>query len=251
MGRRKSLGLPGKDGRGPEEPGGVPQSLMFGFLERLPWKIGGRRTRYRPGVADLQENVGRRGQEAEPRSDAGEGLEGRENHGRNRSGTVESRSTVNSLSSRGDLFPSDDEDDAVPIDDEFAMGLERRTTGATSDDHSGGKKGGKRPSASSGTSTKTASSRESRSLRKDRRKRRDTSASSGKVSGLVDTAEEDVPTMTDLIREEEHARKEEEAQVEQRRQAAQRLAVERGLTGDEDGPGVSLSVVVIGYQGLT
>ena len=155
---------------------------MFGFLESLPWKIGGRGSgRYRPSVADLQEGVGRKavegaeargegGAEAEPllggveaegadAADALLGAEEAQGKGRGRSGTVESRSTTNSLSSRGDLFPSDDEADAVPLDDEFAMALERRTT-AASDELSSGKKGGKSPGGSR-SSTKTGSSRDS------------------------------------------------------------------------------------------
>lgn len=128
------------------------------------------------------------------------------------------------------MFPSDDEDDAVPLGDEFAMVLERRTTGATSDDHSSGMKKGKRPSGS-GTSTKTGSSRDTRSVRKERRR---TSTSSGRNRHLVQTAEEYVPSMTDLKQEEERVRRQEEAEVEQRRQTAQRLALERGLSSADN-----------------
>ena len=202
----------------------VPKSSMFGFLESLPWKIGGRGVRYKPSVADLQENVGRRGVEAEPLiSDQEEG--GRSSHKRNRSDTVGSKSTTNSLSSRGDLFPSEDEDDAVPLDDEFAMVLERRNTGATSDDHSSRKKGQKRPSASR-TSTKTRSSKEARSGG------RATSASSANRAPIVD-AKEEVPSLSDLKQEEERVRREEETRVEEQRQAAQRLALERGLSSPQ------------------
>ncbi|KAK3178261.1 hypothetical protein OEA41_000394 [Lepraria neglecta] len=230
-----SRGLVGRTkDRGEEnDPNVVPQSTIFGFLERLPWKIGGRGRRYRPGVADLQENVGRGGVEAEPLIADGED-EGRGRHGRSRSGTVGSRDTTNSLSSRGDLFPSEDEDDAVPLDDEFAMVLERRTTGATSDDHSSKKKGKKRLSASR-TSTKSTSTKETRSLKK---RRRGTSTSSGKESGLAESAEEEMPSMVDLKQEEERVRREEEAQVEERRQAAHRLARERGLSSPAEAPEV-------------
>jgi len=200
----------------------LPKSSKFGFLERLPWKFGGRGVRYRPSVADLQENVGRRGAEAEPLISGEEDGEGRSRHGRSRSDTVGSRSTMNSLSSRGDLFPSEDEDDAVPLDDEFAMVLERRTTGTMSDDHSSGKKSKKRPPGSR-TSSKTASGKENK-------QKRGISASSGKRNHLVDTEEEDVPSIVDLKQEEELVRREEEAQVEERRRAAQDLARERGLS---------------------
>jgi len=47
---------------------------------------------------------------------------------------------------------------------------------------------------------------------------------------LVDTEEEDVPSIVDLKQEEELVRREEEAQVEERRRAAQDLARGRGLS---------------------
>lgn len=232
-----SYGSRTKD-RGDEDPNIVPQSSIFGFLERLPWKIGGRGTRYRPGVADLQENVGRRGVEAEPLiTDEGDA---EATNGRSRSGTVGSRETSNSLSSRGDLFPSDDEDDAVPLDDEFAMVLERRATGTTSDDHSSKRKGKKSRPDASRTSTKSTSTRETRSTKKERR---GTSTSSGKKSEMIETEEEaqqHVPSMDDLKQEEDRVRKEEESQLESRRQAAQKLALERGLSSPEDAPEVRI-----------
>lgn len=223
MGRGK--GAATKD-RGEEDSNVVPQSSMFGFLERLPWKIGGRGTRYRPGAADLQENVGRRGVEAQPLIGDDDDT-GRGRHGRSRSDTVNSRSTTNSLSSRGDLFPSEDEDDAVPLDDEFAMVLERRTT--TTSDRSSRRKSGKRPSGSR-KSTKSASSKETRRTRKEARS---TSTSSRKETELVGRPEDDPPSMVDLRHEEERLRREEEAQLEERRQAAHKLAFERGLREDE------------------
>lgn len=208
----------------------LPKSSIFGFLERLPWKIGGRGVRYRPSVADLQENVGKKGVEAEPliAEEENETRHGR--HGRSRSGTVESRSTTNSLSSRGDLFPSEDEDDAVPLDDEFTIALERRTTTGTISDGNDSKR--KRPSGSR-ASTKTASSKD---IGKGRR---GTSASSGKKPHLLDTAEEDVPSMTDLKEEEERVRQDDERQLEDKRQAAQKLALERGLSNADKEPDVS------------
>ncbi|ERS95758.1 hypothetical protein HMPREF1624_07833 [Sporothrix schenckii ATCC 58251] len=55
---------------------------------------------------------------------------------RQRSGTTSSGDTSNSIRSRGDLFPSDEEDDedAVPLDDEFAVALNHvddRSSGRT------------------------------------------------------------------------------------------------------------------------
>lgn len=232
--RRKSIGVP-KD---KSDPNIVPKSSIFGFLESLPWKIGGKGFKYRPSAADLQENVGRGRGEGEPLIEEDEegGVDAaRGRSGRNRSGTTASRSTINSLSSRGDLFPSEDEDDAIPLDDEFAMVLERRNTGATLDDHSSGKTKGLTP-VGSRTSTKTGSSRDTKSTAA---KRRATSASSGNVPGLAGAEDEDVPSMTDLKQEEEHVSREEEAQIEKRRHAAQLLAQQRGLGSQEEGPTVS------------
>ena len=236
---RKSMGMP-KDRR--SDPNVVPKSSVFGFLEGLPWKIGGREVRYRPSVADLQENVGRGNREAEPLIEESEesGTDTRRGrHGRNRSGTSNSRSTTNSLSSRGDLFPSEDEDDAVPLDDEFAMVLERRNTGATSDDRSSKKSTTKKPTRSR-TSTKTVSSKDTKSSHK---KQRSTSISSGKVSDVAGSTEAEAPSMMDLKQEEEQVRREEEAEVETKREAAQKLALERGLNEVNEVSNVSEALI--------
>ena len=205
-----------------EDPNIVPRSSMFGFLESLPWKIGGRGSRYRPGVADLQENVGKRGAEAAPLI-GHDNTSGRGRHGRSRSDTVNSKSTTNSLSSRGDLFPSEDEDDAVPLDDEFAMVLERRTT-TMSDEHSSRQRSGKRPSGSR-RSTKSATSKEARDTGKEGRSMSDASVK----EGLDGTSQNAVPSMIDLKQEEDRVSREQEARLVDRRQAAQKLAAERGL----------------------
>lgn len=234
--RRRSMGAP-KDGS--TDPNVVPKSSMFGFLERLPWKIGGRGFKYRPSAADLQENVGRGRGEGGPQIEENEGGNTDNGQGRDRrtrSGTTGSRSTTNSLSSRGDLLPSEDEDDAIPLDDEFAMVLERRNTGATSDDHSSRKTKGLR-TARSQASTKTTSSRDTRTT--TAAKERATSASGRKVSGLAEFEEDDVPSMIDLKQEEERVSRAEEAEVEKRRQAAQVLAKRRGLANPEEAPKVS------------
>ena len=226
--RRKSTALP-KDGTA--DPTIVPNSSMFGFLERLPWKIGGRGLRYKPSAADLQENVGKRNTvEGEPLIEESEEESRRSKHGRQRSGTTSSRTTTNSLSSRGDLFPSEDEDDAVPLDDEFAMILERRTTGSKSDDHSSGRTRGKRPSASR-ASTKTEGSKDTRGTEKGQ----GASISSGKASHIPEANEAALPSMEDLKQEEEEVRKEEKAEVERKRQIAQKVAIERGLGSDGNG----------------
>lgn len=233
--KRKYTAIP-KDGSA--DPTIVPKSSSFGFLERLPWKFGSKGFKYRPSASDLQENVGRGRGEGETviEESDGEGNGARGRDGRNRSDTVASRSTTNSLSSRGDLFPSEDEDDAVPIGDEFAMVLERRNTGTASDDHSSRKARGLR-STRSPASTKTASSRDTKIIAANRRA---ASASSGNVAGLADAEDDGSPSMTDLKQEEENVTWEEEAHIEKRRQAAQMLARRRGLSNLEDGPVVSI-----------
>ncbi|KAF2645671.1 hypothetical protein P280DRAFT_465457 [Massarina eburnea CBS 473.64] len=238
--RRKSAVQP-HDG-GPD-PTIIPSSSYFGFLGRLPFKVGGKVLRYKPSAADLTEHPGqsRRSyedarEESQPlieESDeeaahAGEG----KGHGRKRSQTSASGHTTDSLSSRGDIFPSEDElDDAVPLDDEFAVALERRTTREWRDDTSSGKskarsgsKSSRRP-VGSRMSTRSASSRNTQD--------------SGKMSYEANLqrshseAIEEIPTLSDLKQEEERLRIEEEAEVERKRHEAQQLALRRGLASDQ------------------
>ncbi|KAL8688403.1 MAG: hypothetical protein Q9224_004893, partial [Gallowayella concinna] len=222
---------------GAEEANIVPSSSMFGFLERLPWKIGGKGKRYKPSAADLQ-HVGegqrsrtaamkaRASGEDEPlisESESGEEGRKRRRHGRKRSGTVGSRETDTSLSSRGDLFPSEDEDDAVPLDDEFAMVLARRSTqGTLSDEHSSNRK--KPGGDSRAASTKTRSSKSSKSTTEQKGGR-----PSDDLGEVVN-----VPSMTDLKEEEERLRLEEEANIEQERTAARKLAADKGLLNPDE-----------------
>ncbi|KAK4992629.1 hypothetical protein LTR50_000963 [Elasticomyces elasticus] len=229
-GRRKGAAQP-HDG-GPD-PTGVPATSRFGFLGKLsPW--GGRKElRYRPSAADLQEHPGAGRRRIVPEDEplieeSGEsGVVGGKKHGRNRSGTVGSAGTLDSLSSRGDLFPSEDEDDAVPLDDEFAMVLERRTTQSGQGENGSGKtRLGKRRSADSRMSTRTVSSRSARSSRKENR------AGSNQRAPAEITQEDGaiVPSLTELKQEEERIRHEEEAEIERKREAAQDLARRRGLS---------------------
>ncbi|KAL8730039.1 MAG: hypothetical protein Q9166_004363 [cf. Caloplaca sp. 2 TL-2023] len=232
--RRKTGGLGGGKDRGAEEANIVPSSSMFGFLERLPWKIGGKGKRYKPSAADLQDvGEGQRnrtaalkarasGEEEPLISESESGEEGRQHrgHGRKRSGTVGSRETTNSLSSRGDLLPSEDEDDAVPLDDEFAMVLARRNTQGTMSDENSSRK---RPGGSRAASTKTRSTKSSRRTGKKGRR-----ASDGQGEVI------NVPSMTDLKEEEERLRIEEEANIQQEREAARRLAADRGLLDPDE-----------------
>jgi hypothetical protein len=227
-GQRKNSILPNDPST---DPTIIPSSSFLGFLDRLPWKIGGRSLRYKPSAADLQDNPGglRRWQgEGEPLIEASDESDPgiRTKQWRKRSGTTASQSTTNSLSSRGDLIPSDEEDDAVPLDDEFAVALERRTTGTLSDDHSSGKTGsGRRPGASR-ASTRTASSKDTRVTGKGRQQSSPREAESPQPT--IDPPP-GIPTIADLEHEEEQARAEEDREIEIKRQAAQSLAAQRGL----------------------
>jgi hypothetical protein len=140
---------------------------------------------------------------------------------RNRSATQSSRGTDNSLSSRGDLFPSDEEEDAVPLDDEFALAFGRRGTGLESDDQSGAKS--ELIQSTSASSLGGASSKMTKKKKKKRSPKRSASGQS------------DTPSMADLKTEEQRAALEEEADIERRRLAAHELALSRGLdTGGGD-----------------
>ncbi|KAF2084227.1 hypothetical protein K490DRAFT_69009 [Saccharata proteae CBS 121410] len=229
-GRRKSAVQP-HDG-GPD-PTIIPNTSYFGFLGRLPWKIGGKGLRYKPSAADLQEHPGQlRRSEVEEQplieeSDEDADYVGEASkHKRQRSDTHGSAQTSDSLSSRGDIFPSEDElDDAVPLDDEFAMALERRNTGFGADDNSSGKtRRGKRPRGSR-MSTRTTSSRSTQeSIRRSMAKSPGTPSDKLTEAGI-----HDIPTMSDLRQEEERIRKEEETDIEMKRDAARVLASKRGL----------------------
>jgi hypothetical protein len=231
-GRKKSAVQP-HDG-GPD-PTIIPSSSYFGFLGRLPFKIGGKVLRYKPSAADLVEHPGqgrRSMEEQEPLIEESEedalGSEGK-GHRRQRSQTNSSGHTTDSLSSRGDIFPSEDElDDAVPLDDEFTIALERRTTGQGHDDQRNGKT--PRPSsnrpAGSRVSTRTTSSRGTQDS--GRRSNED-----GQMKRSTSVTIEEMPTMTDLKQEEERVRLEEEREIERRRQDAQRLALQRGLIAEQ------------------
>lgn len=208
-----------------QDPTIVPSSSYFGFLERLPFKIGARGLRYQPSAADLQENPGGlriRDVESDPliEEDEPETILQRP-----RSGTSGSLETQGSQSSRGDLILSDEEEDAVPLDDEFAVALSRRIT---NDERSSGQSSG-RPGVSR-TSTRTVSSKSTRSGNKSRR-----SSSKKSVEPLSPSVKEDdaPPSMVELNREEDKICIEEELEVEHKRKAAQRAAMEQGLVKEE------------------
>ena len=165
-----------------------------GFFGKL---FGGKHVlKYRPSAADLQDHPGTRrrnmteGEALLEESDTT--LSRRGQHRRVRSATVGSGATTDSLSSRGDIFPSDEEvEDAIPLDDEFAMVLERRNTqsGPETESSSGRTRSvrrGKRPSTGSRTST-----RRTYSLRSARSSLGNTSGSSRRGSTAPQTPMEE------------------------------------------------------------
>jgi hypothetical protein len=214
----------------------IKASHYIGFLDRIPY-IGRKGLRYEPSVADLQEHPGARRDtaaailEEEPLiEDSDEDFEPARDrkHKRNRSDTATSGHTTDSLSSRGDIFPSEDEDDAIPLDDEFAMALERRTTGSGDGDSSGRSRA--RPAKGKSNSRLSIRTVSSKSIRSSERR-----PSALKRAEPLSTA---IPTLVDLKVEEERARIEEEEAVEKKREAAKRLALHRGLSfsGTESKP---------------
>lgn len=228
------------------DPTIIPSTNTLGFLQRLPFKIGGT-LRYKPSAADLQEHPGAHRAEAEEEEgeplmdddydEAHEEAEGGDfdmSRTRARSSTTASGDTSDSFRSRGDLFPSDGEDDAVPLSDEFAVVLERRMTGGPGmDDRGSGKtrsSKGKRPSASRGMPrTVSRTTQSSSQSRQSLGGKRGSSTSVTKVPRLPSTESLEGESLTDLEQQEERLRREEDAEVERKREAAARLASERGL----------------------
>lgn len=221
-GRRKSAG--------PALDSGTDAKASSSLFAKL---FGGKAHKYQPSVADLQDNPGARKDLTE-----GEALlreqaeEGRRKHRRNRSDTVTSGHTTDSFSSRGDIFPSDEEDDAIPLDDEFAMVLERRTTlsGPGTESSSGHTRSlneattGRRPSAGSRRSTQSSRGRKSRS-----RTQSNATPTPEQVEEDDPRAEVQAPSIDELKQVDRQAEREEEAEVARKRSEAQRLALDRGL----------------------
>ena len=234
-----------------DDPNVIPRTAPLGFLARLPFKIVGS-LRYKPSAANLREHPagGGLGQGIQGDGDAGEleehepllgtgDEEGRRHRGspprqrqRPRSDTTNSGDTSSSFRSRGDLFPSDGEgdEDAVPLDDEFTVALERV------DDRG---------------STKTRSSKGKRPADRDRDRDRLSRTVSRTTMSSTNTPDEHrwgsspvspswetadalrVPSMEDLQREEEEAEREEYEEYERKRRAASQLAAQRGLSKDD------------------
>jgi len=235
--RRKSTAVP-RDAA--QDPTLIPSSSYFGFLGRLPFKIGAKALRYKPSAADLTEHPGaarRSLDEEQPLiEDSDEdALDAPEHkgHRRQRSDTHTSGHTTDSLSSRGDIFPSEDElEDAVPLDDEFTIALERRTTSQWNDDAASSNKArssnskSKRPSASHLSSRTASSSYNNNNNTTTSSDKPPLAASATTISAL------ETPTLADLQKEEDRLRVDEETAVDRKRHDAHQLAVRRGLAPD-------------------
>jgi hypothetical protein len=269
--KRKGTLLPGE--MGAETPV-VAKPTFFGRL------FGGKSLRYKPSAADLQDHPGilRLGRnitegEALLADLDDEDPRGPSRRQRLRSGTTGSADTRDSYSSRGDLFPSDEEfgDDAIPLDDEFAMVLERRIlgSGADTENSSGrshsdtqnrhstgsGRVRGKRTTSnrSRASTRRTLSNRSSMSGRIGSGSRVASGASLASTSAEqrqsqqiepqslaispeeVLSPEPEVPSLSDLKLEERALERKEEAQVERRRHEAHALALSRGLSSASAG----------------
>lgn len=211
------------------DPTVIPSSSLLGFLERFRWRLGARGHKYRPSAADLQEHPGGGRDDAlegEPLlgegDDAGDRVDDTKN-GRDRSATQSSRETANSLSSRGDLISSDEEEDAVPLDDEFALALGHRGESDADERRSGSTR---RSTSGTVSSKTTTSSRRSRTRRKKGRQK------SPSVYDAEVIHDVEVPSLSDLKKEEEQAELLEESSIDKKRKAAHKLASKQGLEKD-------------------
>jgi len=126
---------------------------------------------------------------------------------------------------------SDEEEDAVPLGDEFAVMLSRRTTnqGSTEDQSSGKTRApsSKRP-APSRRSTRTVSSKSLKSP-STKSQRSASQKSLAPISPTPVTEHPEPPTMLDFNNQEEEVEREEELEIKQKRDAVHRLVMERGL----------------------
>lgn len=211
-----------------EDPTIIPSTQAIGFLGRLPFKIGGT-LRYKPSAANLQEHPGRLSHDGENEPllwDEEDYHPEWSPQSRKRSNTTGSGDTSDSFRSRGDLFPSDGEgdEDAVPLDDEFAVALDRVDDRASNKTRSSkGKRIAGYGKGRSGSRT-TIDSGYSRpnSLHRIR-----------SHSPVFDADESALASIDDLRQEEEEIQRVEDEQIRRKRQAAAQLALERGLHQDQ------------------
>ena len=140
---------------------------------------------------------------------------------------------------------SDEDEDAQPLDDEFAVMLSRRnTTQGPSEDRSSGRTrtpSGKR-SGGSHNSTRTGSSKSIQSPSGKSSQRSVSSKSLAPFPPLAMEEQPEPPSISDLRREEEQIAQEEELEVRHKREVAQRLALEKGLSSHDTKNSVSEDV---------
>lgn len=253
-----------------DNPTIIPSSSRFGFLSKLPWKtvVGGKGLRYKPSAADLQERPQFKegGKQVDGRKEYKDDESEEDDRGdrargsRVRSATVGSGHTTDSYSSRGDIFPSDDEADAdaVVLGDEFAIGmLERRNTSMTlGGDDSSGRTSDKKRRRPGGTRSSTRTMSSKSDGRGARRRSGESDISGRRGSGdqtvvllapevdddMTERAREKAPaqrksekesgtvSIAELKAEEARLQADEEAEIERRRESAMRLAKEKGLS---------------------
>lgn len=210
-----------------DDPTVIPSTQPIGFLGKLPWKIGGT-LRYKPSAADLQEHPGHHEAADENAPLLGSDTDDYYPYDphtsrRKRSGTTGSGDTSDSYRSRGDLFPSDGEEDAVPLDDEFTLPLDRvddRSSNRTRSSK-GKRPAGSRPISRTVSRTTVASGHSGFS---SIRRRSTDSLNGGPVT----------PSIHDLRFEEERIAREEDEEIEKKRNAAAQLAQKKGLAAGED-----------------
>ncbi|RKF53330.1 hypothetical protein GcM3_219009 [Golovinomyces cichoracearum] len=140
--RAMSYGTRGRRTSLEHDPTVIPSTSALGFLCRLPFKFGGT-LRYKPSAADLQDQSSKSRTDRSYQYETESLITDRNNdlprkkykkHKRSRSSTSSSAQTSNSFRSRRDLLPSDEEEDAVPLSDEFTIVVEQRTTSSGLDE---------------------------------------------------------------------------------------------------------------------
>jgi hypothetical protein len=210
-----------------EDPTIIPSTQAIGFLGKLPFKIGGT-LRYKPSAANLREHPG----SGKHHHNENDPLLGHDSDDlfhseqwspqRKRSNTTGSGDTSDSYRSRGDLFPSDGEgdEDAVPLDDEFAVALDRV------DDRASNKTRSSKGKRIAGYSIVRSGSRAT--VHSDY-SRPNSLYQIRSSSPVFDADESAIASLEDLRQEEEEARREEDEEIRRKRQAAVQLALERGL----------------------
>ena len=222
------------------DPTIIPSTSALGFLGRLPFKLGGT-LRYKPSAADLQDRPGigrsrrRKDNERAPLIIDDDFDHNRQVGGsrRSRASIASSGGTSDSLRSRGDLFQSDEEDDAVPLSDEFSIVLERRITGSSSDDTSISRNNGGKDEAYCISTVFKPVSENSRSSSYSKVSIRGQCTSTGYAQPGAPTISSpavtvQTPSLFDLQQENDRVTQEEEILIEVKRNAAAKLALQRG-----------------------